>query len=167
VVGYQEQPCVIHYYDASGEVRDYVPDLRLDLDDGSQIFIEVKPTSQLAKPEVNAKLTAIAQTLAERGVRFRILTEKDIRREPLFGNLQRLHEATKSHLATGLLEGMAMPLGQRWTLGQFIRNVTSEAQAFALLGLGYLRADLEKELDDAAELWLEGCEEARNGAFRI
>jgi hypothetical protein len=167
VLSYQEQPCVLHYYDTQGEVRNYVPDLRLDLDDGSELFVEVKPSARLQRPDVKGKLEAVAHSLAEQGLRFRVLTEKELRREPLYGNLQRLHEAVRSHKVTGLLQSAALPSGQRWTLGQFIRSMANEAQAFALLGLGYLRADLEKELDDGASVWLEGCEEASDGSFRI
>lgn len=167
VLAYQEQPCVLHYYDDGGEVRQYVPDFHVELDDGSDLYIEVKPESKLCKPDVNRKLKAIAASLAEREIRFRVLTERDIRREPLYGNLQRLHEATRCHQVTGALQGVALPAGDRWTLGQFVRSLMSDAKAFALLGLGHVRANLEAELTDNSMVWLEGCEEEDDGAFLI
>jgi hypothetical protein len=89
VVSYQEQPTVIQYFDGH-QMRDYYPDFELVLEDGSLVHLEVKPSSQLAKPKVEAKLRAIATHYRLQGRDFRIVTEREIRREPLLSNVRKL-----------------------------------------------------------------------------
>lgn len=89
VVSYQEQPTVIQYFDGD-QMRDYYPDLEVRLLDGATVHFEVKPSSKLAKPKIATKLRAIAEHYIERGWRFRIITEHEIRCEPLLSNVRTL-----------------------------------------------------------------------------
>ena len=167
VTSYQEQPSIEAYYDAAGAVRTYYPDFRVEFDDGRELFIEVKPTSKLERPEVRAKLDAVARRFEEQGRAFRVLTEADIRREPLLSNLRRLHEVTRLGRAYDATPSPTLPVGQKWSLGAFVRAMADEAHAFTMLGLGHVRADFEKELCEDSEVCLEGTEGGPDGAFRI
>lgn len=89
VVSYQEQPAIVRYFDGS-QLRDYYPDFRLVLNDGSEFHLEVKPESKLARPPVRARMEAIAAHYAQQGRKFRIATEREIRREPLLANVRML-----------------------------------------------------------------------------
>ena len=167
VTSYQEQPSVELFYDEGGEVRTYYPDFRVEFDDGRDLLIEVKPASKLEKPDVKAKLDAVARRFEEQGRAFRVLTEADIRREPLFSNLRRLHEVTRLARDVNELPPPALPVGNKWSLGTFVRAMADEARAYTMLGLGHVRTDLEKELSEDSDICLEGAEGGPDGAFRI
>lgn len=89
VLSYQEQPEEISYWDGQA-LCSYVPDLRVNLCSEISLLIEVKPSAELERPVVKAKYQRITQHLQERGEHFLILTEQEIRQEPLFRNLSQL-----------------------------------------------------------------------------
>lgn len=89
VVTYQEQPTVIQYIEDEKQ-RNYYPDFELVLTDGTLVHLEVKPTSELEKPAVASRFRAIAAHYFHRQQDFRIVTEENIRREPLLSNVQTL-----------------------------------------------------------------------------
>jgi len=59
VAAYQEQPEVIEYFDGK-QFREYIPDLKLILQDGTIRYLEVKPADQLVRPSIRQKYEAIA-----------------------------------------------------------------------------------------------------------
>ncbi|MBB5192294.1 hypothetical protein HNQ50_003035 [Silvimonas terrae] len=89
IVRYQEQPARIVYADGL-RTREYFPDFELTLEDGQLVHLEIKESSELAKPSIAAKYGSIAAHYRREARSFRIATELEIRREPLFGNLKRL-----------------------------------------------------------------------------
>lgn len=167
---YQEQPSLEWYYSPTGESKKYYPDFQVDFEDGTVCLIEVKPTSKLRTAEAKAKYGAIALRLEERGRQFRILTEADIRRQPLFGNLQRLHECRRRSVAdVGGHRDLDSHCGQGEivTFGALARRLGGEERVLYLLGTGELRADLEAELGENSPIALAGTEGGPDGAFRI
>lgn len=89
VLSYREQPVLIQY--ADGELfRDYYPDFEVVLFDGEVIHLEVKTTYQLAKPKIQSKFHAIAAHYQRRQQGFRLVTEKELQREPLLSNVRTL-----------------------------------------------------------------------------
>lgn len=89
VVSYQEQPTVIQYFDGH-QMREYYPDFEVLLEDQRRIHLEIKSSTQVAKPKVAKKLRAIAAHYQSRDQLFQILTEKELRREPLLTNVRAL-----------------------------------------------------------------------------
>lgn len=167
VTRYEEWPCEIRYRDENGDQCRYVPDFLAELDDGTEVLIATTPRAELARMRARVKLESVAHRLEHEGRLFRVWPEDNVRREPLLSNLKRIHEAA----AHGALDGdaplVALPKGEKWTLGEFIRAMTSETRAFALLGLGYVRANLEEELTDGSQVSLEGVEGSHDGSFRM
>lgn len=89
VLLYREQPVLIQY--ADGElIRDYYPDFEVVLLDGVAIHLEVKTTYQLAKPKIQSKFQAIAAHYKRQQQKFRLVTEKELQREPLLSNVHTL-----------------------------------------------------------------------------
>jgi hypothetical protein len=167
---YQEQPSLEWYYSLAGESKKYFPDFQADFEDGTVCLIEVKPTSKLRTAEAKAKYGAIALRLEEQGRQFRILTEADIHRQPLFSNLQRLHECRRQRVADvdshmDLETGCS--LGEIVTFGALARRLGGEERVLYLLGTGELRTDLESELGENSPIALAGTEGGPDGAFRI
>lgn len=86
VVSYGHQPAVIDYSDGD-QMRKYYPDFEAVLDGGEVVHLEIKPAAELERSSVAAKYQLIAADYQRRRQSFRILTDKDIRVEPLLGNL--------------------------------------------------------------------------------
>ncbi|HLO63534.1 MAG TPA: TnsA endonuclease N-terminal domain-containing protein [Azonexus sp.] len=89
VLAYREQPEVISYWNGNA-FREYYPDFLLELAGGTQVRIEVKPAAKLEKPVLTEKYRHIARHYQERGQAFRMVTEHQVRTEPLLGNLRLL-----------------------------------------------------------------------------
>lgn len=136
VVAYQEQPVVIEYFDGE-QMREYIPDLSVILHDGTVRHIEVKPADQLAKPSIREKYEAIAKHYQSIQLPYRVVTEDEIRREPLFSNLKLLayahahlwHEEPTDYELRSAFQGQPeLPfsmLQQRWGLNDLYRLIAS------------------------------------------
>lgn len=166
---YQEQPSVEAYYDDAHRPHRYYPDFGVIVKEGQQILYEVKHEVDLAKPHIKRKLEAVAKRLAEQGRPFRILTEKEIRRTPLFTNLQRLHASSKQRVSSSDLSHFVDKLsgGPVWTFLDIAGQLGSEAHALALIGSGWLRADLEQLITDDSKVWLPGSIGGGHDPFRL
>lgn len=86
VISYRHQPAVIDYSDGE-QMRKYYPDFEAVLDGGEVVHLEIKPASELERSSVATKYQLIAADYQRRRHRFRVLTDDDIRVEPLLGNL--------------------------------------------------------------------------------
>jgi TnsA endonuclease N terminal len=169
VVSYQEQPTIEHYYDAAGECHQYVPDFRALFENGDEVFIEIKPERVLSRRDVRERLAAVAKRFEEQGRRFRVMTEKDIRRQPLFGNLRALHRAAKVRRPRGYDQQLVLDLEPRlkWTFKELVEGVGSTQGALRLIRMNHLEVDLEATLADHANVWLVGSEGGANVGFRL
>ena len=79
----EEQPVVIEWQDKDDKQHRYVPDARVAYTDGSTILFEVKPKRILKKKtkELSEKFAAAKDYATERGWKFSVVTEEDIRTE--------------------------------------------------------------------------------------
>jgi hypothetical protein len=153
VAAYQEQPEVIEYFDGE-QMREYIPDLSVILHDGTVRHIEVKPADQLARPSIRVKYEAIAKHYQSIQLPYRVVTEDEIRREPLFSNLKLLayahahpwHEQPTDYELRSAFQGKPelsfSVLQQRWNLGDLYRLIAS----------GRLSCNLELPLNGASSV---------------
>lgn len=167
VASYQEQPSEEIYYDELGEARTCYPDFLLRLVNGGEVLIEVKRGIDLERPKIAKKLQLIALRFSEQKRPYRILTEKEIRREPLHGNLQRLWQAARAtridisvHTAVDALSHQ-----QLYTHDELLKIVNNEQVIYALIASGRLRTDLEKTLNQSSKVWTAFNQEAGDGSF--
>ncbi len=169
VVSYQEQPSVEIYYDAGGGYHQYVPDFRALFESGKELFIEVKPERSLAVREVREKLAAIAKRFEEQGRHFRVLTEKDIRRQPLLGNLRAVHRGAKARKARDYDRQLALDLDPRpqWSFRELVDRLGSTEKVLRLVRTNHLCVDLEATLSDESNVWLTSSAGGDYAAFRI
>ena len=169
VVSYQEQPTIEYYYDAAGEAHQYTPDFRATFENGDELFIEIKPQMSLSRRDVRERLAAIAKRFEEQGRRFRVMTEKDIRRHPLFGNLKALHRATKTRRSRHDDRQLVLELDPRpkWSFRELVEGVGSTERALRLIRMNHLTVDLEATLADDANVWLIGSEGGAHVAFQL
>lgn len=168
VLSYQEQPSIEIYYDKEGEQHRYFPDFRLTFRDGEELFVEVKPLRVLATKVVRDKLQAIAKRFEEQGRRFRVMTEDDIRRQPLLANLQRLHASSKRSAREMSDAELAKTLsgGPLWKLANLALQLLGVHQVLRLVKSNHLQIDLEKPLSDASDVW-SSAHGGHHGSFRI
>lgn len=90
VVTYREQPELVMYSDGE-KVRKYYPDFKVVLSSGLCTHVEVKTNSKLASPSLVRKLDLIKRHYdAHREEDFRVVTDRDARKEPLYANLRTL-----------------------------------------------------------------------------
>lgn len=169
VISYQEQPSKEFYYNDEGQQRVCYPDFLLKLAGGDELLVEVKPKKKLRDKRTRQKLDLIARRFAEQGRAYRVLTEENIRREPLFGNLHLIREALLLNRSTDAPdEVLAVLKGDGVTsLGDLAHLLGSETAVLALIATGALRTDLEQSLSHRSLVWSPTTTEAGNGAFQI
>lgn len=169
VVSYQEQPSIEIYYDKHGEQHRYFPDFRLTFRDGEDLYLEVKPARLLATKVVRDKLQAVAKRFEEQGRRFRVMTEDDIRRQPLLTNLQRLHASSK-RAAQEIPDAQLVKTlsgGPLWKLANLALQLLGVHQVLRLVQSNHLQIDLEKPLTDNSDVWTSSTQGGSYGSFRI
>lgn len=152
VISYQEQPSIETYYDEDGLPRQYIPDLAANLTDGRIIVFEVKPEAELSKKKTQKKYAAIAQRFQEQERTFRILTESDIRREPLHTNLRRIDDVTRGHKPPA--DDVFLQGGPIWTLEDVTRQLGGIHEVLLRVRYGRLTFNFEEQLTSNSNLWI-------------
>ncbi len=84
---YREQPELI-MYEYQEVMRKYYPDFEVVLNSGKVLHIEVKPKAKLLERALLLKFKAIARRYENHPASLLILTEDEIRKEPLYSNLK-------------------------------------------------------------------------------
>lgn len=169
VATYQEQPSIEIYYDGGDQPRRYVPDFRAVFGDGRELLIEIKPEARVATKEISEKLGAIAKRFEEQGRHYRVLTENDIRREPFFGNLRRLHSSGRRLKRASCTDALVERLGDGpvWTIAEAAEQIGGIEDVLRLVAAGRLRIDLQAPIVATSLVWLADAEGGRNGSFLL
>lgn len=144
VESYQEQPSVEYYYDAAGAQHRYYPDFQLNFTDGRVLLVEVKPVRYLTIKKVRDQLTYVAARFAEQNRLFRVMTEQEIRREPLFSNLKELHQSCKTSAEQVPASVLSTRLtgGPSWLLGKLSDIMSGKNMVLRLVRSNHLQVDL-------------------------
>lgn len=169
IESYQEQPSEETYYDECGNARVCYPDFLLRLTDGSEAFVEVKRKVDLSRTKIKRKLELIALRFSEQGRTYRVLSEDQIRREPLHTNLEELWKATKAvRIDTGAHSVVNGLSNQRlYTTAELSVLLGDEQMVRALIARGQLRTNLELQLTPESKVWTALNKEAGGGAFLL
>lgn len=169
VLSYQEQPSEDTYYDEDGTTKTYYPDFLLQTVGGHELLVEVKRSVDLLRPTIKRKLALIALRYAERGRPYRVITEQEIRREPLHSNLQKLWEAIRALEIPGDAHAAVDELNSRqiYTVASLAPLVGNEQMVYALIALGRLRTNLEERLTSTSAVWTAENKGAGDGSFSI
>lgn len=154
VVSYREQPTLIEYFDGQ-QIRGYYPDFEVVLMDGGLLHVEVKASFELAKPTTADKFRAVAKHYQSLCQHFRILTELEIRREPLFSNLKKLHlhRRYRGELAPALAQASRLLRTNPVALGALGLDT---ATVWCLLANGHLLCDLAAPITVSTLISLSG-----------
>ncbi len=159
IASYREQPITLTYPDGN-RTRRYTPDFEIVLQSGEQVYIEIKPERNLAKEEVQHKLTCVSDYLKRSGIRFVTLTEHDLRQEPRRANLIWLYRQTPRKKPNPDAQRTVIDrykLSFPTTFGE-VHNLLAESgvDVFSLLVSGWLRCSLETAITQSTQLYLTG-----------
>lgn len=170
VRSYQEQPITIEYFH-DGKKHSYTPDFFVEYDKNfasgirqKPMIIEVKYRKNLRKnwKQLKPKFQAALRYASDRGWRFKIMTEVEIR-TPYLDNIRFLlgyyeHPPEQEHFLKLLQKAKEL---QNFTAEQLILAATRdvEQRAQMIYGLWYMVAkgniqtDLSKKLNMQSQLW--------------
>ncbi len=168
VASYQEQPSIEYYYDKKGVQHKYYPDFRVDFKDGRELWVEVKPKRYLKTKKVRNQLEAVATRFAEQNRAFRVMTEQEIRRQPLFSNLGQMYKSCRRATALVPTSTLLTRLtgGPTWQLGELSDRLVGINKVLRLVQSNHLQIDLELPLSNDAPIWLANTQGgAKNGSF--
>lgn len=165
VFRYYAQPEKIQF-ELNGTIHHYFPDAKLELLDGSFVYVEIKPRARLDKPEIRARMEAIRKYYESRPhTKFLVMDEHEVRAEPRLTNLKLL----AYHLPGGDREEISTWLQSLHLLTpRTIAGVASVLGdiriAYRMIAQGFLQCDLSQSLSDNSPVWL-AKEGERHDAF--
>lgn len=156
VTSFCEQPSLEIYYDDEGNARKYIPDFEVNFSDDSVLHIEVKPASKLKRNDVSKKYELIARRYEELGRRFRIITDDQVRCEPLHGNLKLLFLHSRCPIKKDDLERMLgrLTIKSISTVADAARSIGGENHVYRLLALGFLDTDFQNSIGPDSLVWI-------------
>lgn len=163
----EEQPVAITYCGQNGESRRYTPDTRVVFNDGQPTSIfEVKYREDLRTQWAASKLKfrAAMRYCQERGWRFRIITDREIRGSALLANAKFLRAYREREPDAGVEEHLVRTLA---TLGEVSPDglikaaywnqdwrMRAVSALWRLVAIGRIEADLYHPLTMVSPIWV-------------
>jgi len=148
-------------YQFRGKTLPYTPDTLIEYFDGVEIFHEYKPYSKISSPLFREKFVARREASLALGRDLILVTDKQIRVNPVLNNLKLLHRysgiygisAIQKELLKTIKNSGVVKLND---ISSEFNLSTGEARSFlyALLHKGFLKADLNNDdLTNNPKLW--------------
>lgn len=154
IKNYQEQPRKVQISSSGQPDQVQYPDFEISTTDGEVGYLEVKHSSQFSRPEVKEKLRLLQEHLEDEGYFYRVLTEMEIRRQPLLPNLWRLL-TYRSHFIKPIHTDLANKIGSglhETTFNGLSKILGSTQPVMTLLADQHWVFDLNKELNSETVL---------------
>jgi hypothetical protein len=157
VVRYREQPVTVHYDDA-GKSRRYTPDFLVEMVHGLHV-IEVKPVQYAEEPEWRELFERMAAHFAAEGVKYEVLTEREIRRQPHLDNVTLLLRYQRQIVSDATVSAIRMLVASdRMRLADLAGRVahfgSGVAGIYALLAQHLLATDLNMPIGPHSPIWV-------------
>ena len=150
------------YYAFEGRDCPYTPDFRVVDQQGNASLIEVKPSDKVADPDFLQRFPIKQQKAFELSSPLKLVTERQIRIDPILGNLKLLHRYSGFQSFTPLhiqLLGLVRQLG-RVSLSKLSDSTGAPtedifATALSLIARGLIHSDLtEHEMGFSSIVWM-------------
>lgn len=165
VRSYREQPSKETYYDTSLQPRTYFPDFEALLKNDLVVHIEVKPAARMARKDHQEKYGLIAKHYESQGRHFRVMTELELRCEPLRTNVRRLREHVKTALSPTVVQGWLHDLGcGPYRFDEAARTIGVTA-LLRLIATGHLYVNLNLPMEGNQSVWATYTKETDHDAF--
>ena len=161
VIAFEAQPEGF-YYAFEGRDCPYTPDFRVVDQQGNASFIEVKPSDKVADPDFLQRFPIKQQKAFELSSPLKLVTERQIRIDPILGNLKLLHRYSGFQSFTPLhmqLLGLVKDLG-RVSLARLSGSTGAPpedvlATALSLIARGLIHSDLtEHKMGFSSIVWM-------------
>lgn len=143
--------------DVGDHTERYVPDMRVQLATGTEVWIEVKPIARLRSPRIAHRMAAAKAQFELMGREFRVITDEVLRRQPRADNILEL----MYHRRDPLRVSEAVDI-QRFLTDAGLKTVADlssrvgDLEAWRLLGLGIVGIDLELPIRGDSAIYLQG-----------
>ena len=140
----------------------YTPDFRVVDQQGNVSFIEVKPSDKVAEPDFLQRFPIKQQRAIELSCPLKLITERQIRIDPILGNLKLLHRYSGFQSFTPLhmqLLGLVKDFG-RVSLARLSGSTGAPpgevlATVLSLIARGLIHSDLtEHEMGFSSIVWM-------------
>ncbi len=150
-----------YYYIFEDRECPYTPDFRVVDERGNPYFIEVKPSAKVATPDFLQRFPIKQQKAIELRSPLKLVTERQIRVDPILGNLKLLHRYSGFQSFTPLhiqLLGLVRQLG-RVSLAKLSGSTGAPpeeilATTLSLMARGLIHSDLtEREMGLSSVVW--------------
>ena len=150
------------YYAFEGRDCPYTPDFRVVDQQGNASLIEVKPSDKVVDPDFLQRFPIKQQKAFELSSPLKLVTERQIRIDPILGNLKLLHRYSGFQSFTPLhmqLLGLVKDLG-RVSLARLSGSTGAPpedvlATALSLIARGLIHSDLtEHEMGFSSIVWM-------------
>jgi hypothetical protein len=137
---------------------DYVPDVRVFLANGSEWWIEVKPSRKLPILSVKQKLSAASIHFPATNRNFLVVTDELIWREPLATNLQKILYHRRGPLLLSEQHAEVCSKLNKYKPHVFhdVISLFGRMEAWRLLGLCVIGINLEEPLVEESQVFLSG-----------
>lgn len=152
------------YYEFAGRRCPYTPDFRVVDQRGSVSFLEVKPSGKVTDPDFLQRFPLKQQRAIELFSPLKLVTEKQIRVDPILGNLKLLHRYSGFQSFTPLhmqLLGLVQKFGCV-SLSQLSGSTDAPpedvlASALSLIARGFIYCDLTvQKIGISSFVWTNG-----------
>ena len=151
------------YYTFEGRDCPYTPDFRVVDQQGNVSFIEVKPSDKVAEPDFLQRFPFKQQRAIELSCPLKLITERQIRIDPILGNLKLLHRYSGFQSFTPL-HTMLLRLVREYGRIQLSSLCSSSkaphgavlASTLTLIAMGLIKSDLTSQAFSATTfVWAE------------
>ncbi len=149
VLTYAEQPEPLLYKE-DGKVRKHTPDFLVETN-GGPIIIEVKPYDQAISEPWRSRLLRFEAEYQKQGIRYLVMTDQEIRREPRLSNVITLLRYQRQDVSmierTAILHEMsAEPIQLEELRSKLDDNQIARTHIYALIAQGHISIDINDEL---------------------
>lgn len=168
VRSYAAQPSWEVYHDAQGNAHRFAPDFRVDFVHGNQLLVEIKSDRDAAYPPTARVLGLKAMAMQAQGKHYRVLTSKEIRKQPRFANLSLLRASSRQTGDVDFIESLdVMDRQAILQVCDLAGPIGGPTQVFRAIANGMLCTDLDRRLDMQSLVWHPDHREAGDGSFPI
>lgn len=158
VISYKEQPLKVRYvYDR--EIHLYTPDFLVVKPDKKQV-VEVKDEESANKEEYKLLFKLVAPILFKEGYEFVLVTDKEIRVDPVLSNIKLLNKYSRTVISSKhQIDAYALfSVVAESTIGELARFFSSKGASvqtvYALIYWGILWVDLSKPINSQSKVRL-------------
>lgn len=152
-----------YYYEFEGRECPYTPDFRVEDHYGNASFIEVKPCDKVADPDFLNRFPFKQQKALALSSPLKLITERQIRIDPILGNLKLLHRYSGFQSFTPLHTMLLRVVREygRIQLSSLCDATKAThgavfASTLALIAMGLIKSDLTSQAFSATTfVWVE------------